>query len=441
MFHRRKAHRKAKRQQERLRRKALAAAGIDENWVNGTNAEEAFKEKLAELEQQHRATKRKDDAAGYSRVKVTKWTKRLRRRKGKGQVGRERPDIQIMEGEGNKTVEEENNVPGTRASSTTPTTVSSVMADSSEERPTGSTTSPEQESSGTTGTTDGSPNPQDDSPVAGPTYFPPAYRPASVRSYRADDSRPMPSGLVYRRSNSEQSPPPSGSSGVVEKTRAPGYYPAPATEEYETALAVVTRSEGKLRVFEVEIDEENQALVRHIATDDKRVLERMRLDASAPPASQPDMDQEQGPCAPNVDLDQDGFERSDQEEEVRSSLVDQVVSPHPDIPPPPHPTRHRSWREEHDDACHETMEQLDELSLLPSAPPADHSSTLLFSPVDPALPSAPPMEDDEGAGGSDSAPPAPEDEGGEEEREDQTERSEAHQHPIRPGLFLPRYEP
>lgn len=104
-LNRRKKHRKQKRAKERLRRKALAAAGLTEDDIKGSAAEAAFKEKLAELERKHKAKKKRDGQMGLARSKVKGWNARLgtvRRRKGK----KEKED-ETMSVEENKILEED----------------------------------------------------------------------------------------------------------------------------------------------------------------------------------------------------------------------------------------------------------------------------------------------------------------------------------------------
>lgn len=456
VFNRRKAHRKARRRADRLRRKAMAAAGLDENNINGSAAEAAFKEKLSELERQHRNKQRTDAPhGGFARVKVKKWTRGMRRRKG-NKTGDE-PIIEVIreddegDGAGGGAGTPKSNGPGGRRSSgETLRTISDVLASgrgvdvdgegegdgngsrtSSEGRrrdPT-DTTSPEESSNmthttvddvtppeGTTNATSSAVNGNGDGSAPVP-YFPPAYRPASVRSGRGGRGERgvggsngfvggfggtatgattgVATGARRRSSDSnqgdtEEDPPP----GLqpTEKTRAPGYYPAPATAESEAALAVVSRAEGKSRMVVHDYDygrePEDEDRVRHIATDDKRVLERMRMGGSQPPGagagaeaetaslapspipSQPPRlespidgtsraghaGHEQGPSAPHVDLDDDGFERHDLEALAALAPADDPAiststsgaipgrTLHPDIPPPPQFQPLRSFR-------------------------------------------------------------------------------------------------
>lgn len=507
VFNRRKAHRKAKRRADRLRRKAMAAAGLDDNNINGSAAEAAFKEKLTELEKQHRNKQRTDAShGGFARVKVKKWTRGMRRRKGNKAEDEAVIEV-IREDDEAEGTPKPNVEAGGRSSGETLRTISDVLANggspdgdmdgegsrtSSEgrRRDITDTTSPE-ESSNTTHTTidDGTPPaipPATATNTAGTTpapYFPPAYRPASVHSGNGDSRGDrgvggsngasggfggMPtssgaggvgSGRRRRSSDSnngdtEDDPPP----GLppTEKTRAPGYYPAPATAESEAALAVVSRAEGKSRMVDYDREAEDEERVRHIATDDKRVLERMRMGGSEPPnthsplappspSEPPHLERaidersalgsghEQGPSAPHVDIDDDGFERHDLETEAVGT-DESVGQLHPDIPAPPRLQPLRSLRsrlpqvsaggepqpsdvaerersvserrmseERRDDL--ETMAQLGELDLLPESEAGENWVQTQIH--DTPGPSAPPTSLQIPSAPAPSAPPAP----------------------------------
>ena len=409
VFNRRKAHRKARRRAERKRRKELEAAGISPNDINGAGAEAAFKEKLSELDKQHRIKKR-DGHVGFARVKVKRWTTGLRRRKGKT----DEPVIEVIHEE-----PKPEEPPGENPSLHS---ISDVMA--------GDTTDPT-DSNHSSRPTDSSPETSQDTgePETDAPYLPPEYRPASVRSYNADGAGPS------RRRGSAGDLPHEPS--MMDKTRAPGYYPAPATRDTEEAMEVVSRAEGKRPLPPPSPEEER---VRHIATDDKRLLEQMRLGASAPP--QVAEGEGAGPSAPQVELDLDGFERADYFEAVPNPVPE--TSLHPDIPAPPRPT-----------AQHFVSEPTSELHLVPSAPPLGSPSAPLAPPISPPAPSAPPLADpdaDADESGTSappvpSAPPAPsappfdipdtEDDG---ELDSETPHAEQSEQPG-PTLFLPRYEP
>jgi len=380
-INRRKAHRKAKRRAERRRRKELAAAGLDENGINGTAAEAALKDKITELDEKHRTKKKRDGHVGFSRTKVKRWASGLRRRKGEPE-----PTIEVIQEE---PPEEPPEDPPERVKSPSLHTISDVMAGDTTDSDTPDSSRPTEPSPETSQET-----------MEGP-YLPPEYRPASVHS--AGESRP-------RRSSGDV---------TTDKTRAPGYYPAPATRDTEEAMEVVSRAEGKRPL------PPPQEEVRHIATDDKRVLEQMRLGASAPPVVG---ESEAGPSAPHVEVDQDGFELADEIE-----VEPEVVPLHPDIPAPPQPTVQRAFSH-----------------LAPSAPPSSPPSSQIEVPSAPpapsSQPSSPPVP---------SAPPLPEDE---EDRQDTPEASAptfvvdtvaedgelASEQPAPepgPRVFLPKYEP
>ena len=405
VFNRRKAHRKARRRAERKRRKELEAAGISPNDINGAGAEAAFKEKLSELDKQHRIKKR-DGHVGFARVKVKRWTTGLRRRKGKT----DEPVIEVIHEE-----PKPEEPPGENPSLHS---ISDVMA--------GDTTDPT-DSNHSSRPTDSSPETSQDTgePETDAPYLPPEYRPASVRSYNADGAGPS------RRRGSAGDLPHEPS--MMDKTRAPGYYPAPATRDTEEAMEVVSRAEGKRPLPPPSPEEER---VRHIATDDKRLLEQMRLGASAPP--QAASGEDVGPSAPHVDVDQDGFERADDLDAIQELGPETPL--HPDIPAPPRPPVQRF-----------ASEPTSELHLVPSAPPLESPSAPLAPPISPPAPSAPPLADADEAEASvppvPSAPPAPsappfdipetEDDGELESEQPHQEQAET----PRPSLFLPRYEP
>ncbi|WRT65503.1 uncharacterized protein IL334_002446 [Kwoniella shivajii] len=406
---RKKKHRKQKRAKERLRRKALAAAGIKEEELNSSVAEAAFKEKLAELEDQHLARKKRNGQINFSKGKVRVWNQRLgmRKRKGKGkdkqyandlvdQVEEEKPidgvdeiqpssptsilDREVSRQSGDDQVVGDERGSGSRRSSLS----SSRRTDRLE------TTSPQSPATEAEASTAAS--------AAGVPYFPPAYRPASVRSlHRHNSAAASSAGPSQPIVNHDV---PTVLSGV-EKTQAPGYYPAPATEDGEVALAVASRSEGKARLIDPPLPEEedNEDRMRHIATDDKRVLERMRLGASAPPnivRSEPEEGDDntgEGPSAPTVQVDDQGFEQLD---ESQLHVPNDIPLPSPTLteggflPSPPRlNTRLTSTFD--GIPTSPSMMNSDSTHLLPSAPPAAPLT------IDDNVPSAPPLldEDDE----------------------------------------------
>ena len=390
---RRKAHRKRKRKADRLRRKALAAAGISPDSLDGSAAEAAFKEKLQELEEKHRRSRKTNGPGFMVRTKVRNW-QGLRRRKGKKQ------DEDLSQ----ETIEEK---PIEEAERITTRPTSPVL-----ERLSEASATPVASADETSGTIDTTPTTTSESssaapPVSGPSHddagpapisavahFPPAYRPASIRSVQR---RPVRGEASSSSAVAIDARPPAH---FIEKTSVPGYYPAPTTEESERAIAVASRSDGKRRMLpddEDDLDESIEPRVRHVATDDKIELERMRLAGSAPPIriSEPEAsasDNQQGPSAPGVEVDDAGFERLDLAEalddiKLANSLPRPPASPlSPSVPfdglvPPPARPVQRSLRT----LSHsEGSPVIDEQHLLPSAPPTASSD---------AMPSAPPLDD------------------------------------------------
>ncbi|WWC87667.1 uncharacterized protein L201_002558 [Kwoniella dendrophila CBS 6074] len=449
---RRKKHRKRKRAKERLRRKALAAAGIKEEELNSTAAETAFKEKLQELEEQHMAKKKRSGQAGVAKAKVRVWNQRLgmRRRKNKATTKTLDEDedgarisvdsagnnnINDDGSPGNEDDDEDKPVEGVdELQSPSPTSILNNSRENEEDEndsirssadhtrgPGGGGSQEEIEGTNSAITQDLSTSgvSTSNSTTTRIPHFPPAYRPASVRSLpRQVGSSSSSSGPSQDNITSTSSDDPPVLSGT-EKTQAPGYYPAPATEDGEIALAVVSRSEGKSRLIEppstTSEDEEEQReeeRIRHIATDDKRVLERLRLGASAPPVTrseqpQPgerDSDIGEGPSAPTVQVDHEGFEQLDVshlhvpstpglQHTISSSAIQEGI-----LPAPPKLNARLSSR------LNTVPSSLTDTShLLPSAPPSNSTAEITQD-----LPSAPPMLGD----GDDneveiSAPPAP----------------------------------
>lgn len=446
VLNRRKAHRRAKRRAERARRKALLAAGLNVDDIDGNTAEVAFKEKLGELEKQHR-TKRKE-AGSFVRTKVKRWNAGLRRRKGKGERGKEgEGSMEVLQEDGEEDAEGE--------------VVGGVIPDGLRRRSTDSNrsrSSPRSSFQDSSGSTSVIPSPVVDAreedgmqptlgqPVNPVPYFPPAYRPASVRSYHVNDAGPSRPTLTTTVSEPDVVLPIS----ETDKTRAPGYYPAPATEGAEAALAVVSRSDGKSRMTQVDNEEDvGDKGVAHIATDDKRVLERMRMGASAPPV----LGEEgaEGPSAPGVEVDEQGFERVEEEVEMPIREEREV---HPDIPAPPRSIAQKSYK---------AAEQMDEREILPSAPPVLRGISPSTPPTSQLtdIPSAPPIleeESDEHEEGH-PIPSAPNLEEEDEETDldtrevgreegiqgEEEEREEGNSHAeipiVTPVRYLPRYEP
>ena len=371
---RRKQHRRAKRRAARLRRKALAAAGLTEEDVNNNGGDDALREKLAKIEGSTLPKPRTKERGPTSviRTKVRAWNQGVLRRRhiqaGLGPTRSNSPSIIVIEEE--KPEDPNSPIEGRRSSDTN--RVPSDASQTSVERsgPPGSSDNITSDDTNTNETSSsGFSRSATQPPTA--TYFPPAYRPASVRSLQV-----QPSG-----SSSRLPPTAPPTAPAVEKTTAPGYYPAPATEDSEVALAVASRSDGKQRMDAPPPDEEEEQRVRHIATDDKHVLERMRLGGSAPPQHE---SEEDGPSAPTVEVDDQGFELHDHEHEHDPrELAPVVASSSSALPAPPQRLMHRVYSEAD---LAETME-VDESHLLPSAPPPAHEDHL--------VPSAPPFMPEE----------------------------------------------
>ncbi|WVR04009.1 hypothetical protein IAU60_001008 [Kwoniella sp. DSM 27419] len=490
---RRKKHRRQKRAKERLRRKALAAAGYKEDDLNGSAAEAVFNEKLAELENQHRAKKKKGGQAGLAVGKVKGWNSRMsavRRRRGKGK-GKDEGGAPAVDADG----EEDKPVDGVDddADSLSPVTSLSSQSTGAQQRGTSRGSERGHETSG--GTVESAPTdrtlaevtPLEEGGIvnaeastgsaqAAP-FFPPAYRPASVRSLPRHDG----SSSNALAGGSSTSDPTAHVPTHVEKTQAPGYYPAPATEDGEVALAVASRSDGKARVVDPpeEVGVAREERIRHIATDDKRLLEQLRLGASAPPVAGSSSDD--GPSAPAVYVDEEGFEQPESGDLSLQAILSHAgpsAAPPPSasaaFPPPPTLTQRFSRVGGLPLATSPSL-PIDDSHLLPSAPPAlgpevsapsapplvadgddddlyDEASSVPFAPVfelgdedDPESPSddttasTPLPSDDSGHIGSLAERDAPEhDSVRDAVSGDHITRSDSGTGPI---LFLPQYEP
>ncbi|WWD16714.1 hypothetical protein CI109_101145 [Kwoniella shandongensis] len=416
VIRRRKRHRKAKRAKERLRRKALAAAGIREDDLNGSVADALFKEKLAELEQQHSSKKRKSGQSGIAKTKVRGWNAKLRKRKGKKTQGEEQEQgatIAVIEEEQDDGDKE---VGGVLSASPVPLTPSDEEGGSS------STQSPEingaahVSSASTPSVEQAQPSSNVDHPsatlnaisathpIGSTSYFPPAYRPASVRSLAggqspnaaassAGPSRPA----IHMASVGDNNEEPDHILSGAEKTQAPGYYPAPATEDGEIALAIASRRDGKARVVDPpeddgEEDREARARTAHVATDDKRILEQLRLGASAPPATRTDEgDRPDGAelghaSAPVVQVDEQGFETLDVDPSGDTPRHTPSLGDAAFPPPPPKLANRHSGLPIDIPSSPVNHSIIDEAHLLPSAPP-------ILGDV--PAPSAPPGLDEE----------------------------------------------
>nr|XP_019012280.1 uncharacterized protein I206_03126 [Kwoniella pini CBS 10737]OCF51061.1 hypothetical protein I206_03126 [Kwoniella pini CBS 10737] len=420
---RRKEHRKRKRAKERIRRKALAAAGIKEEDLNSSAKEAMFKEKLNELEAQHSAKKKKKSGQiGVAKSKVRVWNQRIgmRRRKkaardeniddgeheGEVRISAETEREERNENEEDKPVEDvDNQSPSPIPSldehddqAATSRSSSDITRRSSPGDDGQSATSTSQIDNDLHAQIGGSANEAQQSIVP---HFPPAYRPASVRSLpRHTPSSSSSAGPSHPQTTSSTDIYPTIVSGT-EKTQAPGYYPAPATEDGEIALAIASRSEGKSRMIEPptteeeDEDSEESARIRHIATDDKRVLERMRLGASAPPVNRESSGDGEavdgaadGPSAPAVKVDQDGFEEVDETQLQVSSEPPYEITSFTGTGDLPEPPRLNSRLSSRLNGISSSL-PLDTSHLLPSAPPTTQALDLSLD-----IPSAPPMLDE-----------------------------------------------
>lgn len=438
-----------------MRRKALAAAGLTEEDVNNNGGDSALREKLAKIAGTTAPKPRTKERGPTSviRTKVRSWNQGvLRRRHAQAGLGPSRSQTPSIEVIAEEKPEEDPNE-GRRGSDESNRSVPTDASQTSVERG-GTSGSPDNITSDTnTNETSSSGFSRAATQPPTATYFPPAYRPASVRSLQLSH-RPGPSSTgpaipVGSQHSTPTSPP------VVEKTTAPGYYPAPATEDSEVALAVASRSDGKQRMdAPPQQDEDEETRVRHIATDDKLVLERMRLGGSAPPQHG---GQDDGPSAPTVEVDDQGFELPDEDAEANHeppTLGPVIAESSSSVLPAPPRQRPMAFRVYSHADLAETLE-VDESHLLPSAPPPAHEDHL--------VPSAPPLslpeeDDDE----TPSAPTAPSFEmEGEEDGELQNPASEpvtlppadpttnsADDHRLRPSEAdhqrnpsLPTYEP
>lgn len=408
--------------------------------VAGGRLDAGLREKLEDIDKTIRPKKRDKERGPTAmiRTKVKSWNQGiLRRRKGKGELGPSRshtPSIEVIDED---KYDQHDRSRGGRGSSDTERTTPTVASHSTNEQGGGTlgsgsgsgeiTTSDSNE----TPSSNGLPRAATQPPTA--TYFPPAYRPASVRSlqpqtqstsrggsstspYEASGSSREGGSNEHHTSQHGQGPSPM----PVEKTNAPGYYPAPATEDSEVALAVASRSDGKQRMeVPTSEEEEEENRVRHIATDDKQILERMRMGGSAPPQRLSSQDATDdtgphvdgvgvGPSAPGVEVDEQGFERHDPSmllappipgDEPSSSSSSSTQYPRP----PQRPSM--AYRQYSQDDLAASL-GVDERHLLPSAPPPAHPDHL--------VPSAPPFLDtdpnhhgQDGDGDDDPTPTAP----------------------------------
>lgn len=427
----------------RMRRKALAAAGLTEDNLKDANStlEADFKLRLSELEKAHAAKRREKRAqkaqpSAFVRTKVRVWRSNIRRRKSPrssrddedhqlkeqwtlngGEIHQRGLNLQRVDSPGSlltrdsaSFMSDSSRAPSPRrslsraglSSSCDPTTGSETVVDtapSAESDRTsgdvGESLSPSTSAQDATATTSLLP----EAPAPGPSgHMPPAYRPASVRSLN----------VAGPSSSSSRAPPPTPTVLSPEKATAAGFYPAPATADAEIAQAVVRRSDAKAPIVVPPGEEERRAM-HHVATDDKRELERLRLGGSAPPVNRVEDENGAGPSAPSFEVDGEGFETlAIIDEDDSSGPNDNGTSSGPGsgeslsasasasgfgstssrltvpgLPAPPRATALRSLR---------TLDS-EGHSRPPSAPPSPAPSAPCLEPSAPPLaPSAPPME-------------------------------------------------
>lgn len=476
---RRKLARRRKRHEQRMRRKALAAAGLTEDDVRegGAAAEELFKQRLEELERQHlqkRRARTKNGQATFVRTKVRVWHKtNVRKRKNAASPNEdaddEKPDDDVashmassftasqtslassISSDGRRrrsamrqiadappqalTASSSNQSPDTLVSSDEPSSPASgpsnspsIQAQSSSDQASSQTQAQSSDAAGEVPSAYGN--------------LPPAYRPASIH------------GREGEASGSSQSSALRNAAVTAEKVAATGFYPAPATAEAEAAQAVAHRADAKAPV-NIPADEDQARERHHVATDDKRALERLRLGASAPPVARVDGDA--GPSAPHIEVDDSGFETLPVIEEDEGPSIPFSA---PGMPAPPAPAALRSLHT-FDGALERDISTplSDPSHLVPSAPPMLANDNV---PSAPPMPSAPPPEDDVDDVGSSpqsaTAPPAPSAPPMETEEAEtdelagtptlgETEEEDEHAGDMAANLgvnghkFLPRYEP
>ncbi|RSH87838.1 uncharacterized protein EHS24_000356 [Apiotrichum porosum] len=476
---RRKTLRRQKRHDARVRRKALAAAGITEDDMRNANeeTERLFRERLAEIERMHQAKRRSGKTSKsvphggnttIVRTKVRVWRKGVRRRRTAQHGGNDDLKEHSSPNGGAYTsanlLRRRSSLTSsimTRSDASLATTVSSVdshdhspprdqsprILPSTEESATGSdnhtgasdtlaqtTSASDAPLSLTSSSASSPPAASASSPTAasgGPStampHMPPAYRPASVRSMQAGPSVPPGSNAAAGASSASSAALASALS--PEKVAAAGFYPAPATEDAEVAQAIAHRADAKSPII-VPPEEEQERERRHIATDDKRELERLRLGASAPPVVRTDNadfggggggggdgDESGGPSAPSFHVDAGGFEVFPPEDDVdgeadagpshpaQSPASLRVIT---GIPAPPVRGKQRSLYTFSSAPSSPVGGGggggggvgMTPLSPLPSAPPGHDQLS---------VPSAPPLHghDDDAADRTPSAPPLP----------------------------------
>lgn len=247
--------------------------------------------------------------------------------------------------------------------------------------------------------------------------FPPAY----YRAPTADAGPSLPNDDDVTNGRVTEAGP---SARAMEKRPMAGvgyddYFPAPTTEEQEEAVNIAYNRNGASAPLSGDTsvgpeshlaDGESSAAIMpvptgaggHVATDDKQVLERLRLAGSAPPVAGdpaiPDVHQESltegqqrlglQASAPELQVDEDGFERLEEllppsEEEQNTSATEaSAASSSCILPLPPAAIAQRSLA-----------------YARPSSPPR------MSSPVIASAPSAPHFGDD--MAGEDAQPSAP----------------------------------
>lgn len=473
--------RRKRRHTARMRRKALAAAGLTEDdlKIGGEDAEEAFQKKLKEVETayeiKHRGKIRHHRPTAIVRTKVRVWRGGMRRRKPK--PGDELKPAVSPTGMSTAIVLNQNgsviSLATTATERTTSTRSNSSSRSSHHSRLSihrSNSPTPNTSDQGVSGASEGivsecAPNspsmssnndpsqsssepPQSSQEVAQaptpPSNMPPAYRPASVRSVEAGSSRGAGSSSRGLR------PPQVYGPLAPEKTSA-GFYPAPTTPDAEEAQAVAQRADAKAPIISPPEDDDDETRM-HVATDDKGALERMRLGASAPPVTRVEDADGAGPSAPVFEVDEAGFERLEGIEEATetaSATAPQTPSVATDMPAPPSRVLLRSLRT-FSDAPSRTESSA--LLTLPSTPAVEHDYSLTPSapplglglePDSPA-PSAPPLviDDEDGDLYVASAPPPPSDDASEAGSDGEPQRDPTQATlTVNGHRFLPVYEP
>jgi hypothetical protein len=191
--------------------------------------------------------------------------------------------------------------------------------------------------------------------IGGATAFLPAYRPASIyHSPNHDESSSVNGRDATEEPLTPYSPTHEASAvagsvhnGRTEKITTGGFYPAPTTLEQEEAVAVVARGERSTGDPGPSEYHGPAPTSGHVATDDKRVLERLMRGASSMPGTTPDDEALVVQAnAPVVDVDEDGFERLDSSHLTTSrpgpsalarSSSAVAVQQAPGLPAPPRP--------------------------------------------------------------------------------------------------------